>query len=462
MDKIPPHDNTIEQSILGVLLLDADSILHVADSIVPDAFYTPANRIIYEAIIDVYNKKQPIDMLTCVKQLRAMNKLDECGGALYVGALTNRVVSSVNIGTWVAILNEMYLRRNVATICSQYHNATFDLSQDIFDTFDSLNSTLSNTMNSVASTEVVHVSGLLSEALAGVEARYNNATAMSGVSSGIRSIDSIIGGWQKSDLIYLAARPAMGKTACAISQALHIAMTGKPVAIFSLEMSYTQVIYRLLSIDTGLSSEKLMKQKLSQDELSAFYVGLDRIKSLPIYIDDTPALSVHTLRTKCRKLKDKKGIEAVFIDYVQLMTAGNLRTNGMSREQEISTISRNLKLIAKECNIPVIALSQLSRSLESRTDRRPILSDLRESGSLEQDADIVCFLFRPEYYGITEDADGVSTSGLGEFIVAKQRNGQTGIATMQFHHSTMHYTDRNVHRSHDDILNNRWDLNEAF
>jgi replicative DNA helicase len=236
----------------------------------------------------------------------------------------------------------------------------------------------------------------------------------------------------------------MGKTAMALSEILNLALSDIPVAFFSLEMSRMQIVFRLLSMISGIDAEVLIKKRLEPHTLSNFNVAVDRINALPIYIDDTPALSVYDLRAKCRRLKSKNKIEIVFIDYVQLMTLGNQKKgNSFNREQEISTISRNLKQIAKECDIPVVCLAQLSRGVESRTDKRPLLSDLRESGSLEQDADVVAFLYRPEYYGIDFDSEGNSTRGLGEYIVAKQRNGPTGIAQMRFEHNTMRYTDYN-------------------
>jgi replicative DNA helicase len=264
--------------------------------------------------------------------------------------------------------------------------------------------------------------------------------AVSGYSTSIRSVDGLIGGHQKSDLMYMAGRPAMGKTAMALTEVLELAKQGVPVAFFSLEMSSTQIAFRLMSMLSGIDGATLMKYRLDDTMLKMYYQHLDSFNALPIYIDDTPALSVVDLRAKVKRLQHKYGIQVVFVDYVQLMTSG-VKSKTMMREQELSHISRNLKLIAKECNLPMVVLAQLSRGVESRTEKRPLLSDLRESGSLEQDADVVTFLFRPEYYDMMRDEKGNSTEGLGEYIVAKQRNGSIGIAHMQFHPSIMKYTD---------------------
>jgi replicative DNA helicase len=268
----------------------------------------------------------------------------------------------------------------------------------------------------------------------------NSDSQVSGYSTSIKSIDTLIGGHQKSDLMYMAGRPAMGKTAMALTEVLELARRGTPVAFFSLEMSSQQITYRLMSMLSGIDGATLMKYRLDDETLKTYYRYLDQLNALPIYIDDTPALSVIDLRAKVKRLQHKSGIEVVFVDYVQLMTSGT-KAKGVSREQELSHISRNLKLIAKECNLPMIVLAQLSRGVESRSEKRPLLSDLRESGSLEQDADVVTFLFRPEYYDMMRDERGNSTEGLGEYIVAKQRNGSIGIAQMRFHPSIMKYTD---------------------
>jgi replicative DNA helicase len=285
---------------------------------------------------------------------------------------------------------------------------------------------------------------IVSEATSSIISRYNMDVVVSGCSTSIQAVDRILGGHQKSDLTYMAGRPAMGKTAMALSEVISLAKKNIPVAFFSLEMSNVQLVYRLASMESGISAEKLMKYKLDKQELQEYYMTVDILNGLPIYIDDSSSLTVFDFRAKLKQLVYKHKIEIAYIDYVQLMSlGGGNKRNNVSREQELSAISRTLKQVAKECNIPIVVLSQLSRQVESRQDKRPMLSDLRESGSLEQDADVVVFLYRPEYYGITEADDGSSTEGLAEFIVAKQRNGGTGIVPIRFKHETMQYVDWN-------------------
>jgi replicative DNA helicase len=295
-----------------------------------------------------------------------------------------------------------------------------------------------------------HVSELTEKIAEMVISRETTTNGVSGLTTGIGSVDRIIGGHQKSDLMYMAGRPGMGKTAMALSEMLSMAVHGVPVAFFSLEMSSSQVILRLLAMLTGIDGSKLMKYKLDTDELRLFQSKKDYLNMLPIYIDDTAGLSVFDLRTRVKTMVEKHSVSIVYIDYVQLLGSGT-RKPGQNREQELSLISRNLKLIAKECDVPVIALSQLSRAVEARSEKRPMLSDLRESGSLEQDADIVVFLYRPEYYGVTADEAGNSVEGLGEYIVAKQRNGSTGIARMRFLPSVMRYVEFNNQTQHEPL-----------
>lgn len=462
IQKIPPSDVDIEQAVLGAILLEPNAISVAQPHLTPDKFYDPKHKLIYQAILDLYANKEPIDLLTCMKQIRKNDKLTDSGGPTYISQLTNRVASSANLESWCLTISELYLKRELARIALQLHDASYDMTADVFDTYNDVMHELGKAHSDNVKNQSLHVSSLMKEATVNVESRLNSDSAISGYSTGIHEVDLLLGGHQKSDLMYMAGRPGMGKTAMAISEILHLAKQNTPVAFFSLEMSATQIIFRLSSMICGVNSERLMKYKLDTQELTRYYQSVDVLNTLPIYIDDTPALSVYDLRSKVKQLQRKHGVEIVYIDYVQLMQVGSvLRKNGMSREQELSTISRNLKLIAKECNIPVIALSQLSRGVESRQDKRPVLADLRESGSLEQDADVVVFLFRPEYYNLMNDEDGSSTEGLGEYIIAKQRNGGTGIRHMKFHHELMLYTDFNtvVKKYNDErIQKERWDL----
>jgi replicative DNA helicase len=334
----------------------------------------------------------------------------------------------------------MFMKRRFNEIASRVYEKTFDETIDVFDVYDEFMTQMNDVFQNNLKTEVVHISGIVTEASKSIEYRMSNEQEVSGYSTSIHSVDMMLGGHQKSDLMYMAGRPAMGKTAMALSEVLELGKRGVPVAFFSLEMSSVQLAYRLASMISGVSAEKLMKYKLDKYSATKYYKAVDILNKLPIYIDDSAGLSVFDLKAKVKRMKQKHGIEIVYVDYVQLMSLGGKKT-GLSREQELSAISRNLKLIAKESNIPMIVLSQLSRAVESRQDKRPILADLRESGSLEQDADVVTFLFRPEYYGIDTMEGGHSTEGLGEYIIAKQRNGGTGICPMRFHHNIMKYTD---------------------
>jgi replicative DNA helicase len=435
------HDLDLEQVILGALLLDDKCLVQVYDMLAPVKFYDIKNATIYEAIQSLYDKSEPIDIVTVGQCLRRMDKIKTAGGAAYVAQLTNRVASTANIESWVLSLSELYMRREFSLLGAKTMQECHDDMRDVFDIHDSFMEGMNAIFSKNVKSETLHVSEASKEATDYILRRNASASSVSGYTTGVRSVDNLIGGHQKSDLMYLAGRPAMGKTAMALSEVLELGLQNIPVAFFSLEMSKTQLVYRLMSMLTRIPAEVLMKQKLDPHDMTTYYLALDQLNRMPIFIDDTASLSVNDLRAKAKRLIHKHKVEIVYIDYVQLMSAGQAgKRNSMNREQEISTISRNLKLLAKECEIPVVCLAQLSRGVESRQDKRPLLSDLRESGSLEQDADVVAFLFRPEYYGITEDEEGHSTSGLGEYIVAKQRNGPTGIAQMKFDHPVMKYT----------------------
>jgi replicative DNA helicase len=440
IQRIPTHDTDLESSILGTLLLSERVLSEVIEILSPEKFYEPKHRDIFSSILSLYKSSIPIDLLTLTKQLRSEGKLESVGGALFISNLTNRIASTANLQTWCLQLSEMYMKRRFNEIASDIFDKTYDDTIDVFDIYDAFMTQMNDVFQNNLKTEVVHISGIVTEASKSIEYRMSNEQEVSGYSTSIHSVDMMLGGHQKSDLMYMAGRPAMGKTAMALSEVLELGKRGVPVAFFSLEMSSVQLAYRLASMISGVSAEKLMKYKLDKYSATKYYKAVDILNKLPIYIDDSAGLSVFDLKAKVKRMKQKHGIEIVYVDYVQLMSLGGKKT-GLSREQELSAISRNLKLIAKESNIPMIVLSQLSRAVESRQDKRPILADLRESGSLEQDADVVTFLFRPEYYGIDTMEGGHSTEGLGEYIIAKQRNGGTGICPMRFHHNIMKYTD---------------------
>jgi replicative DNA helicase len=433
------YDIEIEQCIIGAMLLEPSTIASVISQITPEMFFDPRNQSVYSAIIDLTSQGQPVDLLTTNRYLRKSGDLESIG-AVYLSQLTSRISSTANLDTWCKLLYEFHLMRSIRNICLEIADKTTENESDAFDLYSESISRLESILASNIKNDVKHISQLSPDVTRSILERMNSTNAVSGYSTSIKSVDTLIGGHQKSDLMYMAGRPAMGKTAMALTEVLELGKKGVPVAFFSLEMSSQQITFRLMSMLSGIDGATLMKYRLDDELLKTYYQYLDRLNSLPIYVDDTPALSVIDLRAKVKRLQHKHQIEVVFVDYVQLMTSGS-KAKGVSREQELSHISRNLKLIAKECNLPMIVLAQLSRGVESRSEKRPLLSDLRESGSLEQDADIVTFLFRPEYYDMMRDERGNSTEGLGEYIVAKQRNGGIGIAPMRFHPSIMKYTD---------------------
>lgn len=444
LGKVPQSDLEIEMVVLGTIMLDKDAMSRVADVLRPECFYKDAHQMIYAACVDLHNNKEPIDLLMVSKMLRSKGQLEQVGGAYYVTTLTDRVASSANLEFHAEIIRDKYLLREIGLICAQGHNDSFSDESVSKDLSEKIQAEIQALMSFSDRKGAIPISEITKEAVRDVEARLNSESGISGIPKGIRSVDAILGGYQKTDLIYIAARPGMGKTADVLSDALRMAKRGVKVAVFSLEMSSMQLVHRLAAQISGIDVEDVSKRKLDNERLTQFYIAIDVINSLPIFIDDTPALSVFDLRSKVSKLVSKRGVEIVFVDYVQLMSVGQAASKKMlgNREQEISAISRNLKLIAKENNIPMVVLAQLSRQVETRSgSKRPILSDLRESGSLEQDADVVAFLYRPEYYGINEQENGESTAGLGEFIVAKHRNGATGIANMMFTKHLAMYSD---------------------
>ncbi len=428
---IPPSDTELEKTILGAILLDFNALNRVEGILTPQKFFDPRNGLIIESVLRLKSQNLPIDILTVTQTLRKNNQLSEAGGAMYLSELTNRVASTANLEVWALQLTEMYLKRELSKAASRIAELALSPEVDPFELYNQFSAELTDLIRDNLKGQSMHVSTITPETSQSIEAREK--TGVAGIPTGIRAIDGVLGGHQKSDLVYIAARPGMGKTSFAISVLLNMAQQGKPVAFFSLEMSKVQIVFRMASILSGLNAEMLAKHRLDRDSKVKYYQIVDRINALPIYIDDNAALSIYDLKTRIRTLREKYKIEAVFIDYVQLIAAAKSKT--ANREQEVSAISRGLKLIAKENDLPVIALAQLSRSLETRSDKRPMLSDLRDSGSLEQDADVVSFLFRQDYY---DKNSGINNA---EFIIAKHRNGRTGFVNVNFTPETMHYTD---------------------
>ncbi|MFD1316679.1 replicative DNA helicase [Namhaeicola litoreus] len=424
--KLPPQAVDLEEAVLGAMLIDKKGVDDVIDILHPDVFYKPAHQYIYQAIFHLFNASEPIDLLTVSNQLRKQSQLDAAGGDYYLINLTQKVSSAAHVEFHARIILQKYIQRQLISISSEIIKSSYDETTDVFDLLDEAEAKLFDITQGNLKKSSEAAENLVSQALKKIE-EISNKEGMSGVPTGFTKVDNITSGWQPSDLVILAARPGMGKTAFVMSMAKNMAIEFNiPVAIFSLEMSSVQLITRMISSETGISSEKLRKGNLEAFEWEILNRKVKNLSEAPVYIDDTPSLSIFDLRAKARRLVSQHDVKIVVIDYLQLMTVGGNGKGGGNREQEISMISRNLKALAKELNIPVIALSQLSRAVETRGgSKRPLLSDLRESGAIEQDADIVSFIFRPEYYGMTEwdDDERTPCEGQAEFIIAKHRNG---------------------------------------
>ncbi len=430
--KLPPRDRDLEAAVLGAVMLEKDAYMEVSDLLVPDSFYEPAHQKIYHAISQLALAQQPIDMLTVTEELRREGTLQDVGGAVYIAELTTRVMSAANVEFHARIVAQKYLARRLITFASSIEGKAFDEANDVDDLLQEAEGALFEISQTQLKREVTQIDPVLNQALMQMQAASNRASGVSGLPSGYPDIDRVASGWQNSDLIIVAGRPAMGKTAFVLSMAKKMAVDlNTPVAMFSLEMSNVQLVNRLISNACSLPGEKIKSGQLSPQEWDSLNADMQQLYGAPFYLDETPGLSITELRTKARRLVREHGVKMIMIDYLQLMMATGMKFG--NREQEVSTISRSLKALAKELNIPILALSQLSRQNESREDKRPMLSDLRESGAIEQDADIVCFVHRPEYYTKSaEDAQGNNIHGLAEFIVAKHRSGSTADIKLRF------------------------------
>ena len=431
--KLPPQETSMEEAVLGAIMLERDAYNEVCEILKPEAFYDPANQKIYEAIQTLAANGKPIDMLTVTEQLRFNKTLEEVGGAIRISELTGLVSSAANAEFHARIVAQKYLARELISYSSQVQSLAFDESIDVYDLMQEAEGKLFE----ISKRDVIPIENAVQEAIKKIEEAANRPEGMSGLQSGFHKLDRLTSGWQNSDLIIIAARPAMGKTAFVLSMAKNMAVDyNYPVAVFSLEMSSLQLVNRLISNVCSLESEKIRNGQLNQPEWENLMTRTRSLSTAPLYIDDTPSLSIFELRTKARRLVREHGVKIIIIDYLQLMNATGMKFG--SREQEVSTISRNLKQLAKELNIPIIALSQLNRSVETRVaddklGKRPQLSDLRESGAIEQDADIVCFIHRPEMQTKSAvDAEGNDIRGKTEFIVAKHRSGATDDIILHF------------------------------
>jgi len=433
MGKLPPQAIELEEVVLGALLLEQDAFTTVSDTLKPEYFYKEAHQIVYQGITNLFMQQQPVDMLTVMEELKTMGKLEEVGGAYYLSQLTEKVASSAHIDYHARIIWQKYLQREIIRVSSELQTKSYDETIDVNDLLEEAENSFFSLSQGQMKREAMQINPVIDEAIARIKEAGKREDGLSGVPSGFTDLDRITSGWQKSDLIIIAARPAMGKTAFVLSMARNIAIDfTKPIAIFSLEMSNVQLVNRLIVSETELPSEKIKNGNLTSYEWEQFHAKIGTLFDAPLFIDDTAGLSIFELRAKCRRLKSKHDIGIIIIDYLQLMNASGM--NPGSREQEVSLISRSLKGLAKELDVPIIALSQLNRGVESRTGdaKRPQLSDLRESGAIEQDADMVLFIHRPEYYKITEDIDGNSLLGVAEIIIAKHRNGATGDVRLRF------------------------------
>ncbi len=431
--KLPPQATELEQAVLGALMLEKNAVNETIDILQPESFYLDAHQRIYAAIHQLFGSDQPIDILTVTEELRKRAELDLVGGPFYISQLTNKVASSANVQYHARIISQKHIMRELIRISNETMKDAFDETSDVFDLLDKTEQSLFEVTSGNLKKNYEKMADLLHGAMQQIESAKEKGDGVSGVPTGFEKLDKLTSGWQNSDMIIVAARPGMGKTAFVLSMARNITVDHKKaVAVFSLEMSSTQLVTRLLASESGISSEKLRKGDLSEKDMKILHQHIAKLDQAPLFIDDTPALNIFELRAKARRLKSQHDIGLIIIDYLQLMTGGGKNNNG-NREQEISSISRSIKSIAKELDIPIIALSQLSRAVETRGgDKRPMLSDLRESGAIEQDADLVTFIYRPEYYKLDVDENGDSTAGIGEIIVAKHRNGALDTVKLQF------------------------------
>ncbi|HZK07092.1 MAG TPA: replicative DNA helicase [Bacteroidales bacterium] len=441
--KIPPQALDLEEAVLGALLIDQKALSETVDFLKPEMFYTEAHRKIYGAIVELFARQQPVDMLTVTNQLKSSGDLELAGGAYYIAQLTRRVASAANIEYHARIILQKFIQRRLIEISAEITTEAFEDSADVFDLLDKAEQKLFSVSENNLRRDHSDMPTLVKEAIDNIEKASKNQGTFSGVPSGFSKLDDLTGGWQKSDLVVIAARPGMGKTAFVLSMARNMAVDYKrPVVVFSLEMAAVQLVTRLIASETELSADKLRKGELRQHEWAQLHARLKQLIGAKLYIDDTPALTIFELRAKARRMKQQYDIQLIIIDYIQLMQGGNDKGN---REQEISNISRSLKSLAKELNIPIVALSQLNRSVETRGGlKKPILSDLRESGAIEQDADMVLFIYRPEYYKIDEMEDGSSSAGMAELIIAKHRNGALADIKLRFEAQYAKFADSNA------------------
>lgn len=447
--KIPPNAVDFEKLIIGTFLIDKKGLDHSIDLLTPEVFYDPRHQTIFASILKLYESSNPVDLITVIQELKKDEKLNQAGGDHYIIELTMGVSSSAHIEHYTRVILEKYILRSLINVSANVIDSSYKESTDVFELLDKAEQSFFEITNGTIKKRFDTANSLVKKAIDTIKS-LKDKEGISGIPSGFSAIDKETGGWQNSDLIIIAARPAMGKTAFILSMARNIAVQYKiPMALFSLEMASVQLITRMIASETGISSEKLRKGTLSDEEWEKLFNNLSELENAPLYIDETPSLSIFDFRAKARRLVMQHDVKIIMVDYLQLMTANQGKIGG-NREQEIATISRSLKAIAKELNIPIIALSQLSRTVETRPGKRPQLSDLRESGAIEQDADIVSFIFRPEYYKITtwdNDNEGIETSteNQAELIIAKHRNGATADVRLSFFKNIAKFADLDLY-----------------
>ncbi len=430
--KMPPQAIELEEAVLGAIMIEKDAIIEVIDILKAESFYKDEHQKIYQAILNLFASDKAIDILTVPEELRKQDQLDEVGGIAYITQLTSNVASAAHIEFHARIVQQKFIQRELIRVATEIQNQAFDDSTDVDDLLDFSESQLFNVAQGHIKKEAAQMNVLVRDALNLIQEAAKREDNLSGIPSGYTKLDRLTSGWQNSDLVVVAGRPSMGKTAFVLSMARNMAVDHKKsVALFSIEMASIQLVNRLIVGEAEIPSEKIKVGNLSDAEWERLDYRIKKLEDAKIFIDDTPAISIFELRAKCRRLKRQYDIDIIIIDYLQLMT-GTPDSKG-NREQEVSNISRALKGIAKELNVPVIALSQLNRSVEIRTgSKRPQLSDLRESGAIEQDADMVVFIHRPEKYGIMQDEEGNSLKGIAEIILAKHRNGSLGEVLLKF------------------------------
>ncbi len=439
-DKLVPHNVEAEEAVLGSLLIDPEALYRVSPFLKPDDFYLQKNGWIYETILSLHERREPIDFVTVCDELERRERLEEIGGAAYVTHLINAVPSAIHAEAYGHIVEQSAIRRRLINAASRIAQLAYQEDEQIDEAVDRAEQALFSVSERRITRDLAPVQEVIRRYYDRIEYLYDHQDEPLGVPTGFIDLDRLLGGLQRSDLILIAARPSVGKTSLGISVARHAANLGQHVAIFSLEMSSEQVVQRMVSAETGIDAQRLRLGDLRDDEWPLFVQATGRLSDLPLFIDDTPSISVLQMRTKARRLHAEHGIDLILVDYLQLMTTGDRRNEG--RVQEVSYISRSLKGLARELDVPLVAISQLSRAVEQRSDKRPILADLRASGSLEQDADVVMFIYRDEMYNPdTEDQN------IAEVIIAKHRNGPTGTIQLFFRDRLAQFLDAETRRA---------------